>query len=211
MLFLTPAWNKSKPLPERLGIMLSPNNDSGITALVRAGRPWAADNACFRGKCTPERFIAWLEHWRDHAGTCLFAVCPDALTDAEETMARFAQYAPAVRTAGFPVAFVTQDGQGADFPACDALFIGGSTAWKLGPGARECIEEAHRRSIWIHAGRVNSAIRFAYFRDLGCRSADGSTLCFGRDRNIREVMTWISSVGLWPSAGCISPRSSSPT
>ncbi len=37
----------------------------------------------------------------------------------------------------------------------DALFVGGSTYFKLGPTAAGLVREAKRRGLWTHMGRVN--------------------------------------------------------
>ncbi|MDG4803681.1 hypothetical protein [Micromonospora sp. WMMD980] len=46
--------------------------------------------------------------------------------------------------------------------AIDALFIGGTTAWKLGPDAAHLAGQARRRGLWVHMGRVNSLWRLRH-------------------------------------------------
>ena len=58
----------------------------------------------------------------------------------------------------------------------DALFIGGTTDWKLGDGAAQLVREAKRRGKWVHMGRVNSLRRMIYAESIGCDSADGTML-----------------------------------
>lgn len=158
---------------------------------------WAADNGCF-GKGYPgdEEWFAWLQRNATDAPTCLFAVAPDVVADAPATLARSAPWFAPIRALGYPVALVAQDGledlqiPWGDF---DALFIGGSTAWKLGPYARVVIREARHRGKWIHMGRVNSERRYRYAHALGCDSADGTFLVFGPDKNLPRLKTWLRS------------------
>jgi len=97
------------------------------------------------------------------------------------------------------VALVAQDGLESlpvpweDF---DALFIGGSTAWKLSEAARELCQEAKRRGKWVHMGRVNSLRRMQVAEAFGCDSADGTMLRF--DPN-RPVQSWAQHVTDRPS------------
>jgi hypothetical protein len=72
----------------------------------------------------------------------------------------------------------------------DALFIGGTTGWKLGPHAREIAAEAKRRGKWVHMGRVNSERRCRYAAAIGCDSVDGTKLVFGPDVNLPQVLAW---------------------
>ena len=99
------------------------------------GVAWAADNGCFgAGYPGDAAWLAWLAS-QDPDG-CLFATAPDVVGDAEATLTRSAPFLPRIRALGYPAALVAQDGLTID--ACpwadiDALFIGGTTAWKLGP------------------------------------------------------------------------------
>jgi EAL domain-containing protein (putative c-di-GMP-specific phosphodiesterase class I) len=65
-----------------------------------------------------------------------------------------------------------------DFPIpwneVKAIFIGGSTDWKLGQHARACVKAAKALGKWVHVGRVNTADRFKYFESIGADSCDGS-------------------------------------
>lgn len=74
-------------------------------------------------------------------------------------------------------------------PVCGEVL----TEWKLGPAAVDLIAEAKRRGLWVHAGRVNSRIRFDFFRDLGCDSADGTYLTFGPDKNLPKLLSWLET------------------
>jgi hypothetical protein len=75
--------------------------------------------------------------------------------------------------------------------AFDVLFLGGDTAWKLGPYARQLTGEARDRGLPVHMGRVNSLRRLRYAQAIGCTSADGTYLAFSPDRNLANVLGWI--------------------
>jgi hypothetical protein len=160
-----------------------------------AGITWCADNGCF-GKGYPgdERWFAWLSANADDAATCRFAVAPDVVGDAAATLERSQPWLGQIRSLGYPVALAAQDGlENLTVPwdEFDALFIGGSTDWKLGPHARTLVAEAKRRGKWVYMGRVNSERRYQYARLIGCDSADGTTLALFPDATLPDVLAWI--------------------
>ncbi len=79
-----------------------------------------------------------------------------------------------------PLAFVLQDGAERrgrvpwDAPGLAAVFVAGSTAFKLGPAAAELVREARRRGLHAHMGRVSTARRIRYASSIGCTSFDSS-------------------------------------
>lgn len=176
----------------RLGFIDTPAQGN----LRPGGVTWCADNGCF-GKGYPgdDEWLAWLAGM-DPAG-CMFATAPDAVGDATATLARSAPFLSKIRALGYPAALVAQDGLESlpvpwgDF---DALFIGGTTEWKLGPHARHLAREAIARGKWVHMGRVNSRKRLRYARDIGCRSADGTYLTFGPDVNLPKLLGWLDEI-----------------
>lgn len=161
---------------EELGRLLTPRHYSAARESLAAGVPVAADNDCFQG-LDREAFTAMLDALAPVASELLFVTVPDVVGDAEETLARFAEWAPEVRSRGFRVALVLQDGMevgSLPWGEFDAVFIGGSTEWKLGTTAWAIATEARRRGLWVHMGRVNSYKRAAYAYRIGCHSVDGS-------------------------------------
>ena len=156
------------------------------------------DNGVF-GKGWPgeEKWLEWVTRHQPIADRVLFVVAPDVVGDARATYERSLPFLPIIRDLGFPAAYVAQDGQ-EDFPPpwddLDCLFIGGSTEWKLSGYARDLIREAKARGKWVHAGRVNSKRRFAYFELLGADSADGTYIAFGPDLNLPNVLHWTQSL-----------------
>lgn len=77
----------------------------------------------------------------------------------------------------------------------DALFLGGSTAWKLSPHAKALAAEAKARAKWLHMGRVNSNRRLA----LALGSVDGSGYSMFPDQKIPKALDFIMTHSL-PSA-----------
>lgn len=162
------------------------------------GVTWCADNGCFSVNYVgDDRWLAWLTNLVPHAATCMFAVAPDVVGDARATFERSRPFLPVIRELGFRAAYVVQDGQ-EDFEPpwdeFDALFIGGSTEWKLGPHVPPLVREAKARGKWVHAGRVNSRRRFAHFELMGVDSCDGTYIAFGPDINLPAVLHWTNSL-----------------
>lgn len=175
------------------------------------GATWCADNGCF-GKGYPgdDEWYAWLESNADRASMCLFAVAPDVVGDADATIERSRPWLPKIRALGYPAALVAQNGlelwgsarlvtngfpqSSIEWEEFDVLFIGGDTAWKLGPEARAIVTEAKRRGKWVHMGRVNSEKRLRYADAIGCDSADGTYIAFGPDQNLPDVLAWLRGV-----------------
>lgn len=170
---------------------------------------WAADNGCF-GDGFPGygKWITWLEGYRDRAGRCRFVVAPDVFRpdlgvgDAEATIARSLPWLRAIRYLGYPAAMVAQDGlERLDVPwgEFDALFLGGSTRWKLGQYAADLTAQAKARGKWVHMGRVNSHARLRHARDIGCDSVDGTFLAFGPDVNLPQLLAWLRDLDAQPA------------
>jgi hypothetical protein len=169
-----------------------------------AGVTWCADNGAF-GKGYPgdEAFMAWLARQtdKDH---CLFATAPDAICDHQRTYRRSDRFLYRIRSLGYRVAFVAQNGArpyNVPWSALDVLFVGGDDDWKLGAAARELVAEARSRGKWVHMGRVNSRQRYRYAQHIGCDSADGTYLTFGPDVNLPKLLGWVhegrTQTSLW--------------
>jgi hypothetical protein len=161
-----------------------------------AGQWWCGDNAEFGGNYPGhDAFLAWCARWVDCAPWCRFITAPDVVGDAAGTLERAAPMLPRIRALGFPVALVAQNGlESLPVPwhTFDALFIGGDTAWKLGPAAARLAGEAKRRGKWVHMGRVNSRRRIQHAAAMGCDSVDGTYLRFGPNLNLPAVLSWVS-------------------
>ena len=159
-----------------IGRMVVPKHYARLADTADAGFRWAADNGCFHG-LEPRSFQRMAERLYGIPG-CLFVVVPDVVADHAGTLARWRHWRDRVTAlTGQPLAFVAQNGATPENVPWDefaALFIGGDTAWKLGPQASQLTWEAHARGKWVHMGRVNSAERIARAIGTLCHSFDGS-------------------------------------
>ena len=146
------------------------------------GRVWAADNGAFSGFDEPA-FVRMLRRLREGmvSGVVprpLFVAAPDAVGDASETSRLFSRWEPLLHADGWPVALVAQDGlRAADIPwsSLEAVFIGGTTGYKLGRDAAVIAETARASGKWVHMGRVNTVRRMRRAHAIGCGSVDGSS------------------------------------
>lgn len=135
---------------------------------------YAVDNAAY-SNWDEVKFLRLLETLQDK--TPLFVAAPDVVGDAKQTHKNFRKWEPVIRNFKHPVALVLQDGQesiGVDWKSCDAIFIGGSTEFKLGEWVKYAVKTAKSKGKWVHMGRVNSLNRIKYAYDIGCDSFDGS-------------------------------------
>lgn len=174
---------------ELLGCIVTPNQGNRLDPRWS----WIADNGCFSDKWDGPNWLRFLAKLRPMIDTCLFAVVPDVVADHAATLDRWAEWAPVVRALGYPLAFVLQDGctaQEVPWDELSAVFIGGSTEFKLSPEARAIAEEARRRGAHVHMGRVNTLERLTYAAEF-CDSADGTYIAWGPDRNLPKMLRYI--------------------
>lgn len=203
MFYLTGAHN-----PQTAAVGLGLITQPGTYGLdkIREYKVWAADNGCFTQTGKPFDESAW---WRwiwqvrraahTSSSFCLFATAPDVVGDAQATFKRGWTKLHHLRNHGMPAAFVAQDGletmsmvrRATFWDEFDSLFIGGSTEWKLGPGAAWLAGEARARRKWVHMGRVNSEKRLLHADRIGCQSVDGTFLAFGPDQNLKRLKGWL--------------------
>lgn len=162
----------AKASPVRVGTLFVPS--AGNSADSAAGRSWAGDNAAFSG-FKADAYVSMLERLRGVPG-CLFIVAPDVVSNSEQTARLFRLWEPMIHALGFPVAFVAQDGvsvQTLPWDSCEAVFIGGSTRFKLSAEADTILAYAAARGKHRHVGRVNSWPRVQHFWGL-TDTIDGS-------------------------------------
>jgi hypothetical protein len=95
---------------------------------------------------------------------------------------------------------VAQDGltvAAVPWAAIDALFIGGTTDWKLGAEARDLAGYAQTRGTWVHMGRVNSRRRLHYAERIGCSSVDGTAFSRWPDIKLTKGLDWVQPLPLF--------------
>jgi hypothetical protein len=198
-MYLTPPTTEAIPLicsHPKIGCIITPDSDRPNMYDLSKFPKWAADNGCFAAgdRFDDNRYIYWLMSLRRYASNCLFVTAPDVLLDPVKTWRRSSDWLGFIRTTGFPAALVAQDGienENIDWGRFDALFVGGSTAWKMSSAVSELIRRAKEEGKLVHAGRVNSAKRYEHFAGLGVDSVDGTFVCYGPSKNIPKVLRWV--------------------
>ena len=134
----------------------------------------AADNGGFKGLNIPA-YLALLKREEHQREKFRFITVPDIVASARRTLELFDYWY--TRLEGWPLALVAQDGQ-EDLPIpwgqIDAIFIGGSTEFKMSQAAADIIRTARAMEKWTHVGRVNDPERWTHFEDLKVGSVDGT-------------------------------------
>src|SRR5690242_20378844 len=104
-----------------------------------------------------------------------YVTSPDIVASARRTLELFDFWYP--RLCQWPIALVAQDGQ-EDLPIpwnlIAAIFVGGSTQFKLSQSAVDIIRTAQAMGKWVHVGRVNDPKRWERFEKLKVDSVDGT-------------------------------------
>lgn len=184
-----------------LGRLVQPRHYPALAATAARGIRWAADNDAFGGfdEQARVRFESMLDAIAGIPG-CLFVVAPDVVGDGGLTRLLFDDWSPRLHALELPVAYVVQeDGVEYEPPTVPwgqiaALFIGCALdEEKLGPRVRALVAEAKGRGLWVHMGRVNSAKRIAYAREIGCDSIDGTKWVRWRNRYLDEGLGLVSA------------------
>lgn len=173
-----------------VGLLITPRN-SYPTKPVNAW-PQAADNGCFSPTWDAGEWRDWIVGVRRDV---LFATVPDVVADWRGTRARWDQYAGEL--AEFRRAYVLQDGQPANavpWNEAGAVFVGGTTQYKLSADALRLVRAAQDRGLWVHMGRVNSLRRMRIAAEWGCDSVDGTFLAFGPDINVPRLLGWLRDI-----------------
>lgn len=196
-LFVSGATSVVYALPPSapIGILRTPSDRNAIARIVASQLPWACDNDCFRG-FNPGAYLTMLDAVRD-APRLQWVTAPDVVGDANATMALFRLWQPRLAAWGIPIALVAQDGLAlADVPweAIACLFIGGSTAWKLGTAAERLICAAGDRGKYVHVGRVNSVKRMHQFSSLPVTSFDGSSFSRWSRTHIPKMVVHLQTI-----------------
>jgi hypothetical protein len=170
-----------------------------LTRFARKSATFAIDNGAFAG-FDPKKFLSLLAREEEARQGCLFVAVPDVVANARRTLELFETWR--YKLQHWPLALVMQDGQeDLEIPwsAVAAIFIGGSTAWKMSKAAADCVRAAKALpdSKWVHAGRVNTPGRFEYFEALGADSIDGTGL--SRYSHMRAaILDAYENPGLFP-------------
>lgn len=190
---MTPQSSPTNKLsPARWGCIVTPENWGNT---IPDGFSWCFDNQVFSGKFNEKAFWKKLKKMKKYRKSCKFVVAPDVVGNAIATMEAFRYWGCRIKAAGWPVAFVAQDGQELyPFPTeFDALFLGGRKTedpkdeWKRSEAAINCVRRAKALGKWTHAGRVNSQKLIWHFDRVGVDSVDGTSICHAPDKNYKVL------------------------
>jgi hypothetical protein len=206
-----------------LGILVTPDTNQYRKDIERFGT-WAADNGCFSQSkpFDADRWERWLDGMPREG--CLWATAPDVVGNHDATLKRSVKWLKRIRSMGFKAAFVIQNGaEPANVPWSDfdAMFIGGVpecipcgfkraaadfrqtncpqcgrklTEWKMGDESLALVVEAKRHDKPVHVGRVNTARRYRWCRDVAeSDSADGTKLARdGGQHGVDDILSWLN-------------------
>jgi hypothetical protein len=106
---------------------------------------------------------------------CLFVTLPDIVGEAQRTRELFMHFRHEL--SDWPIAMVAQDGaECIEIPwtHMSAVFIGGTTEWKMSRAAAGVIKTAKILEKHVHVGRINTPDRWKHFDELGADTCDGS-------------------------------------
>jgi len=163
----------------------------------RDGVTWVMDNGCFSN--FDEAAFLRMANVAISDPDCLWFAMPDVVGSHTDTIHNFNVYVHKIGKQWIPrpdfskkAAFVIQDGCNKnDIPwaRIRAVFLGGTTKFKMSREAWVILEEAKKRGKWVHVGRVNTPPRIAYFHGLA-DSIDGSGMA-KYDHMLDEAMDTI--------------------
>lgn len=196
MILLVGGATKTVARFPEVGCLVQPRAWASMDRVANSGRLWAADNDCFQRLDVEAYWSMITRISKVDRSRFLWAVCPDVVANAQETVNRWIEWFPQIDYLGLPAAFVGQDGIEVipdQIPWHDmaALFIGGSDEWKLSHAAESLGREAKQRGKWLHVGRVNSRKRIRHCLAMGADSIDGKSYSAWPDRRMPEGLKWI--------------------
>ena len=171
-------------VPGRLGWLVGPTYHK-----FKPWVPYACDNdrysAFTRGHDWSEtKWKRFVEKCANKEYKPLWYLVPDSVGNRDETLRMWDKYAMFAIEHG-PIAFAVQDGMvPKDVPACDVVFVGGTTQWKW-----RTVDIWAKSFKRVHVGRVASIDRLKICESLGVESTD-STGWF-KDGNESKKAHWL--------------------
>ena len=176
-----------------LGVLVVPGAKNDPQKNADMGLSMAADNGAFSG-LDEEAFTRMLQLYRDARIKLLWVACPDVVADGMATLMEWAKWSWIIEDYGFRPCMVLQDGMDIETVIAfdpPAVFVGGSTEFKLGSVAADIVRWARASARPAHMGRVNTKSRIEYAYSLGCTSVDGSGFSKWPDIRIPLGIRWI--------------------
>lgn len=135
----------------------------------------AMDNFCFTG-LQKDKFFRMLEKYAAQSSEIKWVCCPDKVGDWVETRRLFDVWSTRIKSFGYKLAYVLQDGQPVNeipWGVLSCIFLGGTDSFKLSKYALEICSKGIEMGKHVHVGRVNSVTRLSKFWKY-CHSFDGS-------------------------------------
>lgn len=205
-------------IAEALGLVVMPSNNTGsvvrdlhsrfpgrLAHLITPGgwrrpfMPYALDNGAFGAWIAGAEFDRL--RFRDHLTSAashvqrggeppLWVAVPDVVADKRATLEAWDEWAPKLRSYGWPLAFVVQDGMiRQDVPEdADFVFVGGTLKWKWSWVPSWAAWFGKR----VHVGRVNSPSALDWLDQLGVGSCDGTGWLRGDPRQLHGLIDFLS-------------------
>lgn len=143
--------------------------------------PWVMDNGSYSN--FDERKFVRMATDAMFDRSCKWIALPDRVGNHNLTVKLFNEWTTRLERHWIPCrehfkkwAFVIQDGATIDtipWERIVAVFLGGTTKFKLSSEAYEILKEAKAKGKWVHVGRVNTEGRISYFYGIA-DSIDGS-------------------------------------
>ena len=199
MIYLTGMTTEMYGLPEWIGHLCTPLSPK-LSRTARTGRPYAIDNGCYSSKVpfNLEKYLLFISKLMNSANRPpLFTAAPDVVGDHSATWKLTEPVLSRLRAIGARPALVCQDGLTAEqvpWDAIDAIFIGGTTRWKMGCEVVNICKQATLRGTWIHVGRVNYSTRIRHCHEvLHADSVDGNASAMNPQKIWQQVQ-WIKGL-----------------
>ena len=141
-----------------------------LTRYSRGHSVYAIDNGCF-SSFREANFRSLLRREHHVRADALFVCVPDKVGSHRRTLELWGEHRHLVD--GYKAAFVAQDGYDGFPNGAEALFIGGTDAFKNSSDCVNACVEARSQGLHVHIGRVNGPERFLRFMSIA-DTCDGS-------------------------------------
>lgn len=173
-----------------LGYLVTPFSHTKLDEVKN--KVYAIDNGAFAG-LDEKKFMKIVNNYKNNKKEIFIAV-PDIVGDHKATLKMFYNWRNILND--YNLGFVAQDGMTKnDIPKeAQAIFIGGSTEFKLGKIAYEIIQTAKEKGLWVHMGRVNSLKRIKYAYESKVDSIDGTKYAMFDKVHLKKALDYISSL-----------------
>lgn len=184
------AFEFTEQYPQWFGWLCRPKKNplSNYQEKAYTHLPFYADNDAFNN-FSAEKYCIMLDRLKQ-IQIC-WVTAPDKVANAQETTKMFHYWIDKIHP--LPVAYVLQDGVTQDmipFDTISAVFLGGSTEFKLSPYAMNLLHYARSMNKLVHVGRVNSVKRIKLFHEV-MHTFDGSGFARFAKRDIPKYIKYM--------------------